>query len=84
MEAAPTLNGGFTASSKMQHALGNKQQSWGRRIRFHCNQVVGAAPVDMTKDADAALVFAAKHFFKYASGVYGTRRAWAGRSTHAP
>ena len=72
MENVPSLNNGFARTARMQQALGNTQQTWGRRVRYHCNEVAGAVPVDMNKATDAATVFAARHFFKYASGVCGT------------
>ena len=60
---------GFAQGRQMQAAL--KGQRWGRRLRFHCNEAVGSVPVDMANAEDAAVVLAAKHYFKYASGVYG-------------
>jgi hypothetical protein len=60
----------------MKSVLSSRQQSWGRRIRFHCNEVNGSVPVDMTLESDYQTVFSAKHYFKYASGVYGTSTRW--------
>ena len=70
LEGGPS---GFAGSRHMKSALGAAGQTWGRRVRFHCNEVSGSVPVDMNVPEDHAVVLSARHYFKYASGVYG---AW--------
>ena len=64
--------GVFAKTGAMQKSLGNTRRQLGRNVRFHCNEVRGAVPIDMTSEADYTAVFSAYHYFKYASGVYGT------------